>query len=333
MTSIEGDALRQATVTELATFGEAVAAFDRAGRGMALVCDAAGAPRAILTDDEIRAAWLRGLAPSDPVLLAASSLEAAAGEVAVERDAAGRPSRVTLRSTADDGRPLRALVLAGGLGTRMRPLTEELPKPLVPIGGRPMIDRVLEHLARNGVTDVTLATHYLADRVEKHVGDGARFGLRVRVVREEKRLGTAGAIGLLDPRPTEPFLVANGDVLTGLDLRAMARRHRRSDAAMTMAVHPYGVEVPYGIARIVGSRVVQLTEKPRFVHWANAGIYVVSPSVVATVEPRTYVDMTTLIDRLIARGEPVEAFPIREYWRDAGTPGDLERANRELGSP
>lgn len=346
--SIAGDALDDVTISETATIAEATSTLDRRGEGIALVCRAGGAPASYVGDAETRQACLRRLDGSQPVAAIASTdldvvssaepptatverLRATGREVSV-RVEAGRAVEARVLVAADDVAPLEALVLAGGLGLRMRPLTEELPKPLVEIAGKPMLDHVLEHLSRHGVADVTLATNYLAERVEAHVGDGARFGLRVRSLRESKRMGTAGALSLLRPRPSRPLLVVNADVLTRLDVRAMARHHRRAGATMTLAVHPYAVEVPYGIARLVGSRVVDLREKPRLTHWANAGVYVVSPAALSDVPPDTYVDMTTLIDRLIARGDPVEAFPVREYWHDAGTPADVEKASREIAS-
>ena len=227
-----------------------------------------------------------------------------------------------------------ALVLAGGLGTRMGPLTDDTPKPLIPVAGKPMIEHVLRHLVRGGVRDVTIATNYLADRVEGYVGCGARYGLKINYIREEKRMGTAGALSLLDPIPKDPFFVVNADILTKLDLRAFARHHARSGAAMTLAVARHVLESPFGVVRCDGTRIVGLVEKPVTEQWVNAGLYVVSPSLVSEVPRNSYVDMTTMIGKLIARGGRVEAFAIREYWRDAGTPADLARADLELrGEP
>lgn len=344
---LAGGELAAAVVPEIATLGEAEAAFDRAGAGLAVVVDAAGAPRGVLTDAELRSAALRGLAASDGALRAASAefdvappgepAEAVAARLAAS---GGSVSLVVQGGTLVEARlaaeaapsPAFALVLAGGLGTRMGALTQETPKPLIPVAGKPLVEHVLRHLARHGVREATIATNYLAEKVEEHVGCGARYGLRVAHLREERRLGTAGALSLLDPVPAVPFFVVNADVLTRLDLRALARHHRRSGATLTMAVARHVVESRYGVVRLLGTRVVDVAEKPRLEQWVNAGIYVVSPAVARAVPRNSYVDMTTMIERLVRSGETVEAFPIREYWRDAGTPEDLARADSELRS-
>ncbi len=347
--SVRGDALAAISLARWTTLADASSAFDRAKSRVALLCDDAGKPVASFGDAELREAALRQLAPSDPVERVAnrgleivsgdetedatrSRLAASGREVCVLVDGDGRPREARVLVSPPPRSRLLALVLAGGLGTRMGALASETPKPLVPVAGKPMIDHVLRHLARNAVSDVVLATNHKAQQIEDYLGCGARYGIAVSYLREEKRLGTAGALTLLDPAPDRPFLVVNADVLTRLDLREMERRHRASGAALTMAVAPFGVEVPFGVTRIVGTRVVQIAEKPRFVHWSNAGLYVVSPSLLADVPRNSYVDMTTLIDRFVSRGDPVEAFPVREYWRDAGTPEDVERASREISA-
>jgi NDP-sugar pyrophosphorylase family protein len=212
----------------------------------------------------------------------------------------------------------------------MGSLTESTPKPLIPVAGKPLLEHVLAHLSSHGVEEVALATNYRAEQIEAFAGDGSRFGVKIRTIREPQRMGTAGALSLLDPIPKAPFYVVNGDVLTKLHLGALSRHRHRTGAAIAMAVAAHVVESPFGVVRLAGTRVVDLTEKPRLHQWVNAGLYVLEPRVAASVPRSTYVDMTTMIDKWIQRGEPVEAFPIREYWRDAGTPEDLARADKEL---
>jgi NDP-sugar pyrophosphorylase family protein len=211
----------------------------------------------------------------------------------------------------------------------MGDLTKDTPKPLLPVAGKPLIEHVLGLLARHRITNVSIATNYLADRIEAHVGCGARYGLSVTYLREPKRLGTAGAISMLEPIPAEPVFVLNADIITKLDLGAMARRHAAAGAAITVAVAPHVIECPFGVARLAGSQIIDMTEKPHYSHWINAGIYIISSEVIAAIPRNTYVDMTTMIQKTIRRGEHVEAFPIREYWRDAGTPEDIARLSAE----
>jgi dTDP-glucose pyrophosphorylase len=347
--AIAGEALAAIRSPESAGAAEVEAAFDRAGAGLLVLCDSTGAPRAVVTDATIRAGRLLGVpgdAPaarlatqewdrwdSHPGEPAGAARLAAAGRSVALVVEGGRLAGAFLLENPNETAAF-ALVLAGGLGTRMGPLTDDTPKPLIPVAGKPMIEHVLRHLVRGGVRDVTIATNYLADRVEGYVGCGARYGLKINYIREEKRMGTAGALSLLDPIPKDPFFVVNADILTKLDLRAFARHHARSGAAMTLAVARHVLESPFGVVRCDGTRIVGLVEKPVTEQWVNAGLYVVSPSLVSEVPRNSYVDMTTMIGKLIARGGRVEAFAIREYWRDAGTPADLARADLELrGEP
>lgn len=333
--TIAGAQLERASLTEIATIAEAAAAVD-SGAGAALLCRGAGESLGAVTDAALREALLRGLTAGDP----ASRLDLEPVEILTDPASSPRGAFGIVREGAVVTRflvrmdatpaPRFALVLAGGLGTRMAPLTDSIPKPLVPVAGRPLLEHVLRHLTENGISDVTIATNHLAERIEAFVGSGDRFGLRVRFVRETQRMGTAGAIGMLDPVPQAPFFVVNADVLTKLDLSSMARKQTSTGASLVMAIAPHVVESPYGVVRLVGTRVVDLTEKPRTLHWVNAGIYLLDPRVAAAVPRNVYVDMTTMIDKWIHRGEHVEAVPIREYWRDAGTPEDVARADREL---
>ena len=334
--SISGSELEALLLTEWATIADATAVLDKGNAGIAILCDAAGAPKSLVDDAALRTAALRGMSTSDAV----SKLPLEAVEILT--DAAAKPAGACA-IVVKDGKPVEArlaksskptgtfaLVLAGGLGSRLGALTETTPKPLIPIAGKPLLDHVLRYLSKQGIVDVTIATNYRAQQIEDFAGCGARYGLRVKYLRESQRMGTAGALSLLDPIPKEPFFIVNADVLTRLDLRAMSRQQQRSGAAIVMAVAPHVVESPYGVAKLAESRVVDLAEKPRYHHWVNAGLYIVEPRVAEAVPRNSFVDMTTMIDKWIQRGEHVEAFPIREYWRDAGTPEDVARANEEL---
>lgn len=224
---------------------------------------------------------------------------------------------------------ISAVVMAGGLGTRLRPLTNETPKPMLPVGGRPMMERLIRQLGAAGINRVRVTTHYRSECIEEHFGNGEAFGVQIEYVNEERPLGTAGALGLLEPA-LEPVLVLNGDIVTNVDLRAMHTFHREQRAALTMAVRLYDVQIPFGVVECRGTDVLGLREKPTYQHMVNAGIYLLQPEAIAHVPRHERSDMTDLIGKLIARGERVVCFPVVEYWLDVGRPGDYQRVQLEL---
>jgi NDP-sugar pyrophosphorylase family protein len=223
-------------------------------------------------------------------------------------------------------RPNAAVVMAGGRGTRLRPLTDRVPKPLLEIGGRPLLDTTLDLLGEHGIRHVYVAVNYLADQVVEHVGDGAGHGLRVEYLREAEPLGTAGALALLPDPPTVPLVVMNGDILTRLDLGQLVDFHAAQGTDLTMCIRQVSSRVPYGVVDLDEGRVVSITEKPEQQHFVNAGIYVIEPHVIADFVHGQHLDMTELAQQVGAGGGSVAAFPIREYWLDIGQPADFERA-------
>jgi len=224
--------------------------------------------------------------------------------------------------------PLTAVVMAGGYGNRLRPLTKDLPKPMLPVGDRPLLELIIEQLRQSGIQRVNITTHYRAEDIIKHFGDGKSFGVEIKYVTEDRPLGTAGALGLMEA-PNEPLLVVNGDVLTRVDFRAMLVYHRENHADLTVAVRRYDWQMPYGIIECEGPRVRQVREKPLFGFLVNAGIYLLEPSVRHYI-PKGRFDMTDLIKRILKDGRPVVGFPIIEYWLDIGQPEDYEQAQKDI---
>jgi dTDP-glucose pyrophosphorylase len=220
--------------------------------------------------------------------------------------------------------PLRAVVMAGGFGTRLGGLTEETPKPMLPVGDRPLLERIIEQLRDAGIHRVNLTTYYRPDAITSHFGDGREFGVEIDYVPEQQPLGTAGALGLLDP--AEPLLVMNGDLLTRIDFRAMHRFHDEHGADMTVAVRPYEVRVPYGMVEVDAERVTRISEKPLVRGFVNAGIYLINPDVARLVPAGAPLEMPELIERLVAEERLVVGFPLREYWLDIGQVSDYEQA-------
>jgi NDP-sugar pyrophosphorylase family protein len=221
--------------------------------------------------------------------------------------------------------PLTAVVMAGGFGTRLSPLTDDVPKPMLRVGDTPMLERIVEQLREAGVRRVNVATHYRGDLIADHFKDGSDFGVELEYVHEDQPLGTAGALGRME-HAKEPLLVINGDILTHVDFRAMLHFHREHAADMTVAVRENMVSVPYGIVEIEDEQIVKISEKPTLRYLVNAGIYLLDPDVVARVPRDRPSDMTHLIEALLSDGARVVAFPIHEYWIDIGRIEDYERA-------
>lgn len=221
-----------------------------------------------------------------------------------------------------------AVIMAGGEGARLRPITQDIPKPMVPIGGVPLLERQIARLAEAKVRKVFVAVNYLAHIIEEHLGDGHRLGVEVSYIREPAKLGTAGALGLIAQKPSAPILVMNGDILTTSDFGSLYAFHVANDADVTVAAIDHRVSIPYGVLDTEGARVNGVKEKPSQRFLCNAGIYAVSPRALAMVPEGKPSNMTDLINACLAGNRKVAAYPLHEYWTDIGTPDDLERARK-----
>jgi NDP-sugar pyrophosphorylase family protein len=223
-----------------------------------------------------------------------------------------------------------AVVLAGGLGTRLRPFTTSLPKPLVPIGDLPILEIVLRQLARDGFEGATLAIGHLGDLIRDAIGDGSRLGITVRYAVESTPLGTIGpVVQILDQLP-ETFLVLNGDVLTDLDYAAVLEGHAASSAPLTIATFERVVETDFGVLELDGEAVIGFQEKPTLRYSVSMGVYGLSQATLARYPPGTPVGFDELVLDLLARGEHPRSHPHAGYWLDIGRPADYERANQEF---
>jgi NDP-sugar pyrophosphorylase family protein len=219
-----------------------------------------------------------------------------------------------------------AVIMAGGEGTRLRPMTHRVPKPMLDIGGVPMIERQIERLVRAGIRRVYISVNYLGHVIEEHFGDGSTHGVEICYLREVERLGTAGALSLLPEQPDAPVLVMNGDILTTSDFGSLFSFHAAYGAHITVAAVDYRVNIPYGVLQVDGAYVTAVTEKPSQRFLCNAGMYAVSPQSLGLIPPATFHDITDLIQKCLDRGLQVAVFPVHEYWTDIGTPDDLEKA-------
>jgi dTDP-glucose pyrophosphorylase/CBS domain-containing protein len=238
---------------------------------------------------------------------------------------------VTLQELLPDEVPRRAVIMAGGFGKRLQPLTNDLPKPMLPVAGRPLLELTIEQLRDAGIKHINLTTHFQADKIRDHFGNGDAFGVEINYVNEEQPLGTAGALHLIKATE-EPLLILNGDILTKVDFRAMHDFHTEHHADLTVAVREYDFQVPYGVIESQDGRVTKVSEKPVYSFFVNAGIYLLQPSAHRFIPQDERFDMTDLIQHLVAAGRPVVSFPVVEYWLDIGHHADYERAQEDVKS-
>ncbi len=326
----------------------AISQLDRAGTGALVLCAPGRKMRGLLTDGDIRRAILRKIpldAPSetiavlDPVVAHDTISGAEALRMMLQHDINHLPVvdgkglliDFLLRKNlvAEVQTDLSAVIMAGGYGTRLLPLTEHVPKPMLPVGERPLLERTIEQLRNSGISEVHLTTHYLPESIVQHFGDGEAFGVRMNYSNEDQPLGTAGGLKLIE-RPTGPFLVINGDILTGVSYQRMLRYHQKHGALLTVGVRVHEVQVPFGVVECDDARVRQLKEKPSLTLLINAGIYLLEPSACDYIPSDRRFDMTDLIRRLLDEKQVVAGFPIIEYWQDVGRHEDYQRAQEDL---
>lgn len=224
-----------------------------------------------------------------------------------------------------------AVIMAGGEGTRLRPITETIPKPMVKIGGTPLLERQIQRLKNAGVNKVYLSVNYLSHIIEEYFGDGSEYGIEIKYLHEKEKLGTAGALSLLPEMPNAPIIVMNGDILTTTDFENLYSFHVSHGARVTVSAVDYNVIIPYGVISADGVFVKELMEKPSQRFLCNAGIYVLSPEALELLQGIQYCNMTDIIESCLTLAAPVAVFPMHEYWSDIGTPDDLEKA-REVFS-
>jgi len=323
---------------------DAMQALEASAVGIALVVDKERRLIGTITDGDIRRALLKGaalqslLGPHVHRDFTAVSPQAGRAEVldlmqarflnqVPVVDASGRLVGLHLLREVLGAveRPNWAVIMAGGMGTRLRPLTEHLPKPMIKVAGRPILERLLLHVVGYGIRRIFISTNYLGQMVEDHFGNGNRFGCSIEYLREEEPLGTGGALSLLREVPQHPLLVMNGDLVTQLDLGALLAFHEQGRYLATMGVRRYCHQVPFGCVEIEEGRVVQLEEKPMLERAINAGVYVFSPAALERVPKRQF-PITELFADCLERGERVGAFEIQEDWLDVGQREQLRQA-------
>jgi dTDP-glucose pyrophosphorylase/predicted transcriptional regulator len=327
---------------------DAIRTIDEGAIRIALVVDDGNRLLGTVTDGDIRRGILKGISLDDAVerVMNAHPTTARADEsrdAILERmkqtrlhqipvvDGQGRLVAVEILDELLQTRQRDnwVVLMAGGLGSRLRPLTDECPKPLLKVGSKPLLEIILENFLEYGFRRFFLSVNYKAEMVKAHFGDGSRWGIEIRYIHEDRRLGTAGALSLLPERPALPLVVMNGDLLTKVNFQHLLDFHAEHGARATMCVREYDFQVPYGVVRIDHHRILGIDEKPVQRFFVNAGIYVLEPETLALIPP-TYFDMPDLFTKLIAERRETAVFPIREYWLDIGHMEDFARANGDF---
>lgn len=223
-------------------------------------------------------------------------------------------------------------LMAGGFGTRLRPLTNNCPKPMLKVGDKPILEQILLNFVEAGFHRFYLSTHYMPEVIRDYFGDGEKWGVSIQYVHEDEPLGTGGALGLLPhDEIDQPMFMMNGDLLTSLNLHCFLEFHERQNGVATMCVRLYEHQVPYGVITSEGTQIKSMVEKPVHRFFVNAGIYLLDPALVKSVAPGTRIDMPTLLEKEIDGGKAVNMFPIHEYWLDIGRMDDLKKAQSQLG--
>lgn len=335
-------------ILSTSTVRAAIDAIDRGAAQIALVVDNDNRLLGTVTDGDIRRALLRGESLDTPIervmhrefrFLPATATEEEA--LAIMRrdtlhqipalDEQGRVVHLHLLEELIKPKTLSnpVVIMAGGEGKRLRPLTQDCPKPMLRVGNKPLLEIILEQCIEAGFREFYFAVNYLKHQIQDYFSDGSNWQVQIYYLEEEQPLGTAGALSLLPERPSEPFLVLNGDVLTRVDYTRLLSFHYEHGSAATLCVREHTTQIPYGVVRLDDMDVHSFDEKPVLSHYVNAGIYLLEPQLLKFVPTDRYLDMPTLLECAVKEKLEVSAFPVHEYWLDIGILETFERAHEE----
>lgn len=316
---------------------------------IALVVDEKNRLLGTLTDGDIRRGILRGIPLNDPVNQVMNN-----NPTVVRANEESNKIIITMKNknlfqiplVDDDGcvvdlavlkdlikpnkRKNIVIIMAGGLGSRLRPLTNDCPKPLLKVGGKPLLETILENFIEYGFGKFYFSVNYMAEMIKQYFGNGSRWGADIEYIYEDKRMGTAGALGLLPEKPGDTILVMNGDLLTKINFQHLLDFHIDTRADATMCVKEYNFQVPYGVVKTDKHRLLEIEEKPIKSFFISAGIYAIEPRALDLIPKNSYFDMPSLFESLIHENRETAVFPIREYWLDIGHKDDFDRANGEF---
>lgn len=340
---------KQAFVRENLTLRQIMKNMNNSALGIALVVDKDSRLLGTVTDGDIRRALLQGNELEDNVLEVMNSTpytvklntpDEDIRDLLIEKKIKKIPvlndygQVVNIRILEEflkkpSKKENQVILMAGGLGSRLRPLTYDIPKPLLKVGEKPILEIIVDQFKSQGFNNFLITVNYKSDQIKNYFQDGKSFGVNIQYVEEKKRLGTAGALSLLTEKPQQPFIVMNGDLLTKINYNSFLEYHINGDYAISVGGREYEFQVPYGVLDIDDEEVISLKEKPKFKFFVNAGIYVITPNLISNIPLNTYYDMTTLIDEVLQDNGKVGCFPIYEYWMDIGQHEDFQKAHAD----
>ncbi|MEZ8323846.1 nucleotidyltransferase family protein [Vibrio cyclitrophicus] len=344
---------KKAILSPSATLKDALQIIDSEALRGALVVDGLHSLLGVVTDGDIRRGLLSGKGLNTPVSDVMNSSPVTATSLNSRGHLIEEMNKLDILfiPIVDDGKLVgletlhRALVnkpsyqnpvfiMAGGFGTRLKPLTDSCPKPMLKIGDKPILETVIRSFTKAGFVNFYISTHYMPEQIQNHFGDGSDLGINITYVHENEPLGTGGALGLLpDDLPKDlPLIMINGDVLTKVDFQRLLEFHIDNNADATMCVREYDYQIPYGVINGEGNKITSMVEKPIQRFFVNAGIYVVSPQVIDSVPKNHRIDMPTLLEQHMNKRNNVLMFPIHEYWLDIGRMDDFNRAQADIHS-
>lgn len=332
-----------------ATIKQCLKKLDETALRIVLVCDTNMTLLGVVTDGDIRRALLQGVGLEEPVEkvmnrrpITVSQSSSRAEVVALMQSKSILAIPVVERQKVIGLQTLQRMnknrrydnpvfIMAGGFGSRLRPLTDNSPKPMLKVGTKPILETLLLNFVRSGFYNFYISTHYLPHLITEYFGDGGKWGVNITYVHEETPLGTGGALGLLpNDVPKLPLIMINGDVLTSVDFERVLEFHLQHEALATMCVREYDYQIPYGVIMGDGERILSMEEKPIQRFFVNAGIYVIDPMIIQSVKKNTHVDMPTILQSYIDKNQDVMMFPIHEYWLDIGRIEDFKRAQVDI---
>lgn len=335
-------------LSPVATIRNALEIIDSGSMKIALVADTTQKLLGTLTDGDIRRAILKGMGLDDLVEAIYNRIPITCGindskekilQLAIDHKlyqipiVDGEGCIVGVAEVDELLKPThhknKVVLMVGGLGARLSPLTDSTPKPMLHVGNKPILETIIENFYKYGYTDIILSVSYKSHMIEEYFGNGTAFGVNIEYIHEAKRMGTCGALSLMRDSLTEPFFVMNGDLLTNVNFEHMHDYHLSHDAVATMAVREYDFQVPYGVVNVQDGKILSIEEKPTHKFFVSAGIYMLSPLAMKHIPDNEFFDMPTLFERLIKVESNAISFPIREYWLDIGKMSDYERANNE----
>jgi len=338
---------QQALLPSNATIAEAIRNLDKTGIKIVLVTNQLGALEGTISDGDVRRGLLKGIDVNSAVkeivhqnaLVVPSDLSR---ELVMQLMTANKIQQIPIvdenhrvvglhlwdELSTPSKRENIMVIMAGGMGTRLRPYTEDCPKPLLPVAGKPMLEHIIERAKLEGFSRFVIAIHYLGHMIEDYFGDGERLGVEIAYLKENTPLGTAGALSLLNPMPGLPFVVTNGDVITDIRYGELLDFHIKHAAAATMAVRVHEWQHPFGVVQMQGVEIVGFEEKPVARSHINAGVYALDSNTLSFLEDDQRCDMPTLFERLQVKNYRTVAYPMHEPWLDVGRPDDLVAANK-----